>query len=180
MKLILGILKKDAGEIYFACKNGQNIEVGNHTRGMFTYVPQGKFILSGTIRENLDFVNESATEEEIAQALEISNCMNFIEKLPDGLETKIGERGSGLSEGQLQRLSLARALISGAPILILDELTSSLDSATEAEVLKNIKNLKNRTCIIVTHRDSISSICDREFVVENWKVREKVKKNERE
>ena len=147
---------------------------------MFTYVPQGKFILSGTIRENLDFVNESATEEEIAQALEISNCMNFIEKLPDGLETKIGERGSGLSEGQLQRLSLARALISGAPILILDELTSSLDSATEAEVLKNIKNLKNRTCIIVTHRDSISSICDREFVVENWKVREKVKKNERE
>ena len=136
-------MKKDAGQIYFACKNGENIEVGNYTRGMFTYVPQGKFILSGTIRENLDFVNESATEEEIAQALEVSNCTSFIEKLPDGLETKIGERGSGLSEGQLQRLSLARALISGAPILILDELTSSLDSATEAEVLKNIKNLKN-------------------------------------
>lgn len=145
---------------------------------MFAYVPQGKFILSGTIRENITFVNEKISEEDLKNALEVSNCTTFIQSLPDGLDTKIGERGSGLSEGQLQRLAIARAIASNAPILILDEITSSLDRKTEAEVLKNIKNLKNRTCIIVTHRTSISEICDREFVVENMNIKEKVKENE--
>lgn len=118
------------------------------------------------------------SEEDLKKALEVSNCTSFIESLPDGLGTKIGERGSGLSEGQLQRLAIARAIASNAPILILDEITSSLDRKTETEVLKNIKDLKNRTCIIVTHRTSISEICDREFVVENMNIKEKRKENE--
>lgn len=179
LKLILGLIKKDVGEIYFALKDEKTQEINNDTRSMFAYVPQGKFILSGTIRENITFVNENISEEELDQALEVSQCKTFIEALPDGLETKIGERGSGLSEGQLQRLAIARAIVSGAPILILDEITSSLDSKTEEEVLNNIKNLKNRTCLIVTHRNSISKICDREFVVENRKIREKGKEDER-
>lgn len=152
--------------------------IHNDTRSMFAYVPQGKFILSGTIRENISFVNPEATDDDLIEALQVSDCKKFVEELPDGLETKIGERGSGLSEGQLQRLALARAIVSKAPILILDEVTSSLDSNTEAQVLHNIKNLKNRTCIIVTHRNSISKICDREFVVENQSIKEKVKEDE--
>lgn len=177
LKLILGIIKKDAGEIAFQLENGDVQEIDNNTRGMFAYVPQGKFILSGTIRENITFVNPDVSEEALMQALEVSNCTSFIENLPSGLDTEIGERGSGLSEGQLQRLAIARALVSDAPILILDEITSSLDSKTEEEVLGKIKNLKNRTCIIVTHRNSISKICDKEFVVENLSIREKVREN---
>lgn len=179
LKLILGILSKDDGDVYFALPNGEKKAVGNDTRNLFAYVPQGKFILSGTIRENICFVNPEVTEEVLQEALEVSDCTKFIKELPEGLETKIGERGSGLSEGQLQRVALARAMVSGAPILILDEVTSSLDSQTEEKVLHHIKNLHNRTCIIVTHRNSISGICDREFVVENRKVRKKEKIDER-
>lgn len=179
LKLILGIIQKDAGEIGFSLKDGTLQEVNHDTRNMFAYVPQGKFILSGTIRENITFVNPDVSEEALQEALAVSNCTSFMANLPNGLDTKIGERGSGLSEGQLQRLAIARALVSGAPILILDEITSSLDSKTEEEVLHNIKNLKNRTCIIVTHRNSISKICDKEFMVEDMKIREKGKENER-
>ena len=179
LKLVLGMIEKDVGEIYFTLNNGSRQTIGNHTRGMFAYVPQGKFILSGTIRENICFVNPEVTEEELQEALRVSDCTKFIEELPEGLETKIGERGSGLSEGQLQRLALARAIVSDAPILILDEITSSLDRKTEEKVLSHIKNLHNRTCLIVTHRNSISQICDREFVVENKRIREKEKENGR-
>lgn len=177
LKLVLGIIEKDEGEIYFALKNGNQQMIGNDTRKMFAYVPQGKFVLSGTIRENIRFVNPEASEEEMEEALEVSDCQKFVAELPKGLDTEIGEKGSGLSEGQLQRLALARAILSQAPILILDEITSSLDRKTEEEVLHNIKNLKNRTCLIVTHRNSISAICDREFVVENKKIREKEKED---
>ncbi len=178
LKLVLGIIEKDKGAIYFALENGEKQEIGSSTRNMFAYVPQGKFILSGTIRENICFVNPGISESDLEEALRVSDCQKFLRELPDGLETKIGERGSGLSEGQLQRVALARAIVSQAPILILDEITSSLDGKTEEEVLNQIKNLKNRTCLIVTHRTSISKICDKEFVVENQNIREKVNENE--
>lgn len=170
LKLILGIIQKDSGEIYFALENGENQPIDEGTRNMFAYVPQGKFILSDTIRENITFVNRNITDKELQEALEVSSAKAFIDALPDGLETRIGEKGSGLSEGQLQRLAIARAIASQAPILILDEITSSLDSKTEEEVLNNIKKLKNRTCIIVTHRNSIAEICDKEFMVKNKKI----------
>lgn len=173
LKLILGIIEKQSGDIYFSLNDGTKQEINNDTRCMFTYVPQGKFILTGTIRENITFVNKDISDEELDQALEISNCKSFINELKDGLETKISERGSNLSEGQVQRLAIARAIVSNAPILILDEITSSLDKKTEKEVLNNMKKLKNRTCIIVTHRNSISDICNREFVVEDMTVVEK-------
>lgn len=179
LKLILGIIKNDSGEIYFNLQNKNKQPINIDTRNMFAYVPQGKFILSGTIRENLTFVNKNISDEELEKALQISCCKTFIEQLKNGLDTKIGERGSGLSEGQLQRIAIARAIVSGAPILILDEITSSLDSKTEEEFINNIKNLKNRTCIIVTHRNSISKLCDKEYIVENMNIREKDKINGR-
>ena len=175
LKLILGIIKSDFGEIYFNLPNKDKQLINVDTRNMFAYVPQGKFILSGTIRENITFVNKDISDEELEKALEVSCSKKFIEQLENGLDTKIGEKGSGLSEGQLQRIAIARAIASKAPILILDEITSSLDSKTEQEVISNIKKLKNRTCIIVTHRNSISKLCDKEYIVENMNIREKDK-----
>ena len=179
LKLILGIIKNDAGNIYFQLKDGKKQPIHVDTRNMFSYVPQGKLILSGTIRDNITFVNPNISDEDLEKALQISCCKSFIEQLEDGLNTKIGERGSGLSEGQLQRIAIARALASNAPILILDEITSSLDSKTEEAVINNIKNLQNITCIIVTHRNSVSKLCDKEYIVENKNIREKDKTNER-
>ncbi len=178
LKLILGIIEKQSGDIYFSLENNKSQDINNNTRGMFTYVPQGKFVLTGTIRENITFVNKDISEEDLNEALEVSNCKKFINQLEDGIDTKLGENGSGLSEGQIQRIAIARAIASKAPILILDEITSSLDSKTEQEVLNNIKKLKNRTCIIVTHRNSISNICDREFIVENRTIKERNKRYE--
>lgn len=178
LKLILGIIEKQSGDIYFSLENNKSQDINNNTRGMFTYVPQGKFVLTGTIRENITFVNKDISEEDLNEALEVSNCKKFINQLEDGIDTKLGENGSGLSEGQIQRIAIARAIASKAPILILDEITSSLDSKTEQEVLNNIKKLKNRTCIIVTHRNSISNICDREFIVEDRTIKERNKRYE--
>ncbi len=179
LKLILGIIQKNAGEIYFNLKDGNRQPINVDTRNMFSYVPQGKLILSGTIRENITFVNPSISDADLEKALEVSCCKSFINQLEKGLDTKIGERGSGLSEGQIQRISIARAIASKAPILILDEITSSLDSKTEEDVINNIKNLQNITCIIVTHRNSIAKLCDTEYVVENKNIKKKDKTNER-
>ena len=134
-------------------------------------------ILSGTIRENITFVNPNISEEDLQKALDVSCCTSFIDQLEKGLDTKIGERGSGLSEGQLQRIAIARAIASQAPILILDEITSSLDNKTEEQVIQQIRNLENITCIIVTHRNRIAKLCDKEYIVENKNIREKDKTN---
>lgn len=179
LKLILGIIKNNSGQIYFNLKDGHQQLINTDTRSMFAYVPQGNFILSDTIRENITFVNPNISEQDLEKALKISCCKSFIDQLDNGLDTIIGENGSGLSQGQLQRIAIARAIVSKAPILILDEITSSLDSKTEEDIINNIKNLKNITCIIVTHRNSIAKLCDKEYVVENKNIREKDKTNER-
>lgn len=179
LKLILGIIQKNSGEIYFQLKDGNQQPINVDTRNMFSYVPQGKLILSGTIRENITFVNPNISDADLEKALEVSCCKSFINQLKNGLDTKIGERGSGLSEGQLQRISIARAIASKAPILILDEITSSLDTNTEKDVINNIKNLQDITCIIVTHRDKIAKLCDTEYIVENKNIRKRDKTNER-
>ncbi len=178
LKLILGIIKNDTGHIYFKLKDGNKQPIHVDTRNMFSYVPQGKLILSGSIRENITFVNPNISNDDLDKALEISCCKSFIDQLEHGLDTKIGERGRGLSEGQLQRIAIARAIASKAPILILDEITSSLDSKTEEAVIQNIKNMKDITCIIVTHRNSVSKLCDKEYIVEDKNIREKDKTNE--
>ena len=110
-------------------------------------------------------INPNASDEEVSQALKLSEIEDFIEKLPDGLDTVIGEKGLGISEGQAQRLAIARALISNAPIILLDEATSALDKNTEEKVLDNIKKLNKKTCIIITHKAAALEVCNREFII---------------
>ena len=151
LKLLLGLYRPQSGSLVIDTPDGP-VPVDRSTRGLFSYAPQGNFLLSGTIRENLTFTNPQASEAEIRAALHASALDEYIDTLPLGLQTVLLENGAGLSEGQAQRLSLARAILSGAPVLLLDEVTSALDAATEATVLERICALPGRTCIAVTHR----------------------------
>ena len=159
LKLLLGIYKPDGGAFYLAKEDG-TLPLSRSTRKLFAYVPQGNLLLSGTLRENLLLTKPEATEEEIAQAVRVSAMDEYLAELPEGLDTVIRENAGGLSEGQAQRLAVARAILGGAPILLLDEATSALDEETEKKVLNNIKELKNRTCIMVTHRKAAIELCD--------------------
>ena len=164
IKLLLGVYGVDGGKIEIKTNDGV-IAVDKSTRTLFSYVPQGNMIFSGTIKENVTFVNESATEEQIVNALKISCAYEFISKLPAGLETVVGENGVGLSEGQVQRLAVARAILCDAPIVLLDEATSALDERTEEELLKNLKALENVTLIIITHKKAAAEICNRRIKI---------------
>ena len=159
LKLLLGLYRPQSGSLTIDTPDGL-VGVDRSTRGMFSYAPQGNFLLSGTIRENLIITNPQATESEIRAALHVSALEEYIETLPLGLETVLMENGAGLSEGQAQRLSLARAILSGAPVLLLDEVTSALDAATEQTVLERITALPGRTCIAVTHRPAALALAD--------------------
>ena len=165
MKMLLGVFKPQQGTIDICLENGKTIQASPDTRCMFSYVPQGNYLFSGTIRENILMINPNASDEEVSQALKLSEIEDFIEKLPDGLDTVIGEKGLGISEGQAQRLAIARALISNAPIILLDEATSALDKNTEEKVLDNIKKLNKKTCIIITHKAAALEVCNREFII---------------
>ena len=169
LKLLLGVFRVQDGKIELECNDG-NIPVDYKTRVLFSYVPQGNFLLSGTIRENITFINSDATESEIAEAVRVSCAEEFISSLPDGLDTVIGERGVGLSEGQLQRLAIARSLLSGCPIILLDEATSALDEATEKQFLTNLRELKNKTCIIVSHKRAALEICNKHIQIIDSKI----------
>ena len=120
--------------------------------GVFAYVPQDNFLFAGSIRENVAFANSDATDDQVKRACEVACAWGFVEELPLGLDTMIGEHGQGLSQGQLQRLAIARAVCSGAPIMVLDEVTSALDDATEAAVLANIASLPGKTIFVAAHR----------------------------
>lgn len=161
LKLLLGVIVAQSGKIELVLKDGKTVPVDNSTRGLFAYVPQGNMILSGTIKDNIRFFKEDITDEDIKNACTLSGMDAFLTTLPDGLDTVIGEKGIGLSEGQVQRIAIARALISGSPLLLLDESTSALDSDTEKDVLTNIKNLHEKTCIIVSHKQAAFDICDK-------------------
>ena len=130
-------------------------------------------LFSGSLRDNLLFMaHESVSDEQIEAALACACAADFVNALPEKLDTVIGENGVGLSEGQIQRLSFARALLSSAPVLLLDEATSALDEATEAKLLTNLKALDNRTCIIVTHKKAALAVCNRHFVIKDKKIAE--------
>lgn len=159
IKLLLGILQPQSGKIYINA-GMKNYEVGRATRSLFSYVPQGNLILSGSIRDNICFARTDATEEQIIHAAKVAQIWDFIQTLDDGLDTKIGEKGLGLSEGQAQRISIARALLYDAPVLLLDESTSALDSATEAALLQAVRSMTDKTCIIVSHKKAAFEICD--------------------
>ncbi len=169
LKLLLGVFTVQDGVICLKTSNG-DIPVDRHTRPLFTYVPQGNLLISGTIKENLTFVNDAVTDEEIENAIRISCAKQFIDELPLGLETVIGEKGLGLSEGQVQRLAIARSLLSKAPVLLLDEATSALDEDTEKQFLTNLRELENVTCIIVSHKKAALEICNKHIQIINGKI----------
>ncbi len=170
IKLLLGVINPVEGRIYLKI-NGDERETGKYARPLFSYVPQGNLLLSGTIREAVSLVRSNATDEEIMKAAEISCAAEFIRTLPDGLDTYVGEKGMGLSEGQVQRLAVTRAILSDAPIILLDEATSALDEATEEKLLQNIRNMNNKTCIIISHKRAAFNICNKEIYIENKKIR---------
>ena len=173
IRLILGLIRPESGTVRMCASNGQKIEMNAETRRLFAYVPQGNTILSGTIAENMRMVKEDATDEEIIDALKVSCAWDFVGKLPDTINSSVGERGRGLSEGQAQRIAIARAVLRDAPILLLDEATSALDVTTERTVLRNIvKQHPNKTCIVTTHRPSVLNLCQRVYRVMETKVTE--------
>lgn len=159
MKLLLGLVHSEKGELYLRTNQGC-IPIDERTRSLFAYVPQGNIIFSGTIGENIAFSRKEVTEQEIMQAAETACLTELIEQLPNGLHTVLGERGRGLSEGQTQRIAIARAVLSEAPVLLLDECTSALDEETERKVMKNLQRLKTKTIICISHRAAISEECD--------------------
>ena len=173
IRLILGLIRPEKGQAVIIGADGREVPMNAETRHLFAFVPQGNTILSGTIAENMRMVKEDATDEEIIEALKVSCAWDFVEKMPDTIQSKIGERGRGFSEGQAQRIAIARAVLRDAPILLLDEATSALDVTTERRVLRNIISQKpNKTCIVTTHRPSVLNMCQRVYRVMETKVTE--------
>lgn len=168
LKLLLGVVKPSAGGIFIDFKE-ERIPANKNTRALFSYVPQGNFLLSGTIRDNVKIVKERAKDEDILKAIEVA-CGEFVYDLPEGLDTVIGEKGLGLSEGQVQRLAIARAILSNAPVILLDEATSALDEETEERLLRNLRNLHNKTCIIISHKKAAYEICNKEIVIKDQNI----------
>ena len=170
LKLLLGIYRPESGQFYLDC-GGERVPLDRSTRRLFAYVPQGNLLLSGTLRENLTVTKPEATEAEITEALHVSAMDEYLPQLPQGLDTVLGESGAGLSEGQAQRLAIARAVLGGAPVLLLDESTSALDARTEETVLQRIRALPGRSCIAVTHRPAALELCDWQLEISDCKLR---------
>lgn len=173
LRLILGLISPQDGSVVLSGKDGREMDMSADVRQFFSYVPQGNTILSGTIAENLRMVKEDATDEEIIDALKTACAWDFVSRHPQGIGMNVGERGMGLSEGQAQRIAIARAVLRDAPILLMDEATSALDVTTERQVLRNIiKQHPNKTCIVTTHRPSVLNMCQRVYRVMETNVRE--------
>ncbi len=158
-KLMLGLIEPNEGQLAIV-KGEESVTISENTRQYFTYVPQGLMILSGTIKENIVYNQKNVSRKQVIDAAKAAGIHDAILAMPHGYDTVLKERGKGLSEGQIQRLAIARALLKEAPILLLDEITSALDETTEAIVLKNIKELTNKTCIIISHRPLNDELID--------------------
>ncbi|HAG13868.1 MAG TPA: ABC transporter ATP-binding protein [Ruminococcus sp.] len=162
LKLLMCIYKPDAGERYVRDRAGEMQPLDASWHRLFAYVPQGNQLMCGTIREIVAFAEPDAAQdaERIRLALQVACADAFVSELENGIDTQLGERGTGLSEGQMQRIAIARAVFSGSPILMLDEATSALDDATERQVLENLRKMTDKTVLIVTHRPAALHICD--------------------
>ena len=163
LKILMCVYRPDDGVRYYVDGSGRRQSLTSSYRRLFAYVPQGNRLMSGTVRDVVSFAAGEAAKdgERLERALRISCADEFVSALPDGPDTLLGEGGTGLSEGQMQRLAIARAVFSESPILLLDEVTSALDEATEQRVLKNLREMTDRTVVIVTHRPAALEICDR-------------------
>ena len=160
IRLMLALLKPVSGSVTLY-NASREVNAAPSTRCNLVYVPQGNSLFSGTIRENLLMGNASATEAQMWEALEMA-VAGFVRDLPDGLETRCGEGGTGLSEGQAQRIAIARGLLRPGSILLLDEFSSSLDPETEANLMENLtKNAAGKTMVFITHREKIAEYCSR-------------------
>ena len=173
IRLILGLVRPGDGRAYLRGADGTEVAMNAETRRQFSYVPQGNTVLAGTIADNLRLVKEDATDQELEEALKLACAWEFVSQLPQGMHSPVGERGRGLSEGQAQRIAIARAIVKDAPVLLLDEATSALDVATERQVLRNIiRSRPNKTCIVTTHRPSVLGLCQRVYRVSQGRVLE--------
>lgn len=162
IRMLLAMTTPQKGRIHYILDGKETEKASPDSRRFISYVPQGNTLKTGTIAENLLVGKTDATEEEMRRALKMAAADSFVDKLPDGLESAVSEKSVGLSEGQAQRIAIARALIGEKPLLILDEATSALDEESESRVLKNITdNLDGITCFIITHRRSMLRYCDR-------------------
>lgn len=161
MRIFLGLIYPRQGTAQLVASDGSKCNISAATRSFFGYVPQGNTVFTGTIAENMRMVKNDATDEEIIEALKIGCAYDFVKELPKGINSSIKEHGTGFSEGQSQRISIARAVLKNAPILLLDEATSALDMEVEEKVLDNIMSSgKHKTCIVTTHRPSVLSMSD--------------------
>lgn len=173
VRLMMAFTQNMTGDIVFFNDQGNKMQASPDARKFIAYVPQGNTLFSGTIKENILMGNKNASDEEVIEALISSAAYDFVNEFPKGINTLIGEKGVGISEGQAQRIAIARALVRRAPFLILDEATSSLDESTELKVLEGIRKWRpSPTCLLITHRRSVLQYCDREIVIEDKKLRD--------
>lgn len=173
LRLLLGLVEPDSGRAELLGGSGRRYSISAGTRTAFAYVPQGNSVFAGTIAENLRLIQQDATDAELEEVLRIACAWEYVQQFPDGIQHTLGAGGRGISEGQAQRLAIARALLRRAPILLLDEATSGLDMATERQLLENLrKSGRLQTCILVTHRPESARFCARTYEVHRRQVTE--------
>ena len=169
-RILLGLLNPTHGSALLL-GGDTTVPLSPSTRSMFSYVPQDNVIFSGSVADMLRMVRPDASEEALYAALRLACAEEFVRALPDGIHSSVKERGGSFSEGQNQRLAIARAILADAPILLLDEVTSALYLQTERQVLKNIASLSGKTCILTTHRPSVLSMCNHVYRIEHTKLK---------
>lgn len=173
IRLMLGLVRPEDGSVCLTGADGQCLPVTAATRTAFSYVPQGNTVFAGTIADNLRMVRPEATDAELIAALETACAYDFVRQLPDGIYARTGELGHGLSEGQAQRIAVARAVLRGAPVLLLDEATSALDEATEQRMLENLMHSgRVQTCVLITHRAATAERCPRRYTLRGTRLTE--------
>lgn len=173
LRLLLGLFAPEKGRVQVGNPRGEGLTASSSTRRLFSYIPQENTLFSGTIAENMRMARPEATDGEIEEALKAACAWEFVKELEQGIHTQVRERGRRFSEGQKQRLSIARALLADAPVMILDEATSALDVGTERRVLRSIiKKEDRRTVIVAAHRPSVFALCSRVYKIEDHRMSE--------
>ena len=173
LRILLGLVEPCTGKAQLIGGTGREYPISAGTRSLFAYVPQENSIFTGSVAQNLRIVKPDATEAEMEQALKVACAWEFVQQFPDGLQYSLGAGGRGISQGQAQRLAIARALLRKAPVLLLDEATSGLDAETERRLMDNLRHSGMvRTCILVTHRPGSAEFCNRVYEIRNGQISE--------